>query len=1845
MKKNLFFGLTIIIVLVISVGAQGSTGSEGELKAKANELFEAQDYKEAKLMYAQLLSLYPKDPTYNYRFGACVLQTEADKTKPLKYLNFAASKANVDPLAYFYLGRAHHLNYEFALAVKQYSKFKNKASSDQRVKYDVDRQIEMCKNGNSLLAKLNEVQVLERQSIAEKDFYRIYDEDAIGGNIIVTPEQFKSKYDKKMDENSIIFLATDAKEVYYSSYGKKGDNGKDIYKAIKLGNGEWSEGVSLGNSINTKYDEDYAYIKPDGRTLYFASKGHTSMGGYDVFRSVLDEATGQWTEPENLDFAFNSADDDFMFVTDQAEITAYFASNRTNEFGEVTVYKVLTERAPAQLSVISGTFVAESNPDQKKAKITVIDKSTQETIGVYETDDNGNYSIEIGKNGGEYQFNIETNEVDPIHTGVVSIPKQDEFEVLGQELRLFGPGDAQQLLIKNIFDGTAANNLAATNGPSISSELIKLKANLEVNYNANDLAALQQKRVEQEKEINADNTPAGTQERDEPITNIEEIADTEDSNTAVASVDVAENQKEITEKETESSNNPTSSNQALTADQIEEEVRSISAEKNQAVDDKQKAIGIQYSTAVKLEQEATALFAKAGEMESSGSDKNEIDGIRKEAGVKAFRASVAAQLAQDLEASINDDLKSLEVIETTEMSINSAVEANELQNAANMLNELKSTNTETNTVEDVIKSSLSSIEERNSLADKKISDFSAKSKSFAEEKNSLQNQLATLSEEVAKASGKKKEELIKSEEATALDLKDIEYQFGILNQNLLEAKLTKKSLSTEKEEVLAASNRFKLGSSEVTQVTEEEKNQLFDQLKKIRDENRLAYAPGNELYQSADDVILAEEVSSINTVDSNAPNEIETIPSQNLQAEDSNEELDGENTNLFENQTVSSINSTYSGKINSAEAVEDEELRLANKIQVYENWLADLKGKKAEVSSAFDAEIKEEERSVLQTELSELTTNIRTQQQAKRDAELELAQLASGEFVADNSAIQNSNDITETSIVKDEFTSLDFNQKLQPTSAESATQLIEAKKSLFEAGELSSQQQVAQESAYSLPTAEERTAAFARANRLKKESEAKQIEAAEKFALFNLKEYQLNKAKIDKANELDERYTTESRDLALLLAEEANDFFTEAAILRSEIEEGDRLSQKEVNLQKAYDYEVLALQKQKEALEKLGMVLSEVLSAKTGDSAPKKVAKPFVQVIEDEEILAIVEAPKAKAQAELKSAEVVTLEDSIAKLQAVVDGMSDGAAKDSVQNRVKDLSAEREQKLQQAALYYERERQINEGLVGVVPSNANAENLVLAPSKPALEVILDTVDINGERKQLVLQASSFKEFANNRQSLVSQTKAAEVAYQEALALANENKRLQKQAIVESNMAKAVKNEDEKQRLIKSAEVIESKIKSNETKIEDLNKATKVKNILIQSLTEKDKAYLAQLNEAEKKEYIYLSNEFVPEIQEVAAIQTPAATTPSSEESGTIASEETAQDSRDLSPIEANNTLELPAGIEVDETADVTIDENSVEPTTVAQPAVKQVEETQAEPTAAIAKLNTPVVKRETSASIVKIENIDLVPREVKQAIFVTLNRNESAYNESKPIPTKANMPQGVVYKVQVGAFRKEIPASTFKGFAPLMAEPSGTGITRYTAGLFADENTALAARDEIRKIGYPDAFVVAFLNGERISVSKARTSGGAVTSPNSSTSFPKINGGNSGSSTSGTSVVASSAQVTQVPGGSKEALPAEFNSEQTEEVVNTETVEGVYYTIQIGVFSTPVKKGVFDYEGLNVVALPNGLYRYHAGMFNSLFDAADLKNEITATIKDAFITAYYNGKRISLSEASKLQNK
>ena len=437
LNKILVFSAVFFIALF---QASAQYASEEELKDAANQLFEDENYSEALPLFSQLLSLYPKDPNYNFKYGASSLYAKKDKEKPLKYLKFAVTKSNVDPLAYYFLARGYHINYNFEAAIVNYNKFKEKGNSKQFQKYDVYRQIEMCESGKTLLKSLTEIGVVDNKEIRESDFFRSYTLDGIGGKVVVKPDEFKSKVDKKKGDNSLIYIGEKKDQIIYSSYGDDSKGSKDLYKVTKTPSGEWSKPQKL-NGVNSNYDEEYPFLHSDGKTLFFSSKGFNSMGGYDIFRSTFNSSTNSWSTPENLDFPINTPGNDILYISDVDNKLAYFASNRNSEQGKINVFKVTVNPMPVKNSVIKGVFLAEVNPTMRDAKITIQDVDGQELFGVYKTDNKtGKYLLLLPSNGGKFKILVETNDSAPIHSAIIDVPALEEFRSLKQELVLVGEG-------------------------------------------------------------------------------------------------------------------------------------------------------------------------------------------------------------------------------------------------------------------------------------------------------------------------------------------------------------------------------------------------------------------------------------------------------------------------------------------------------------------------------------------------------------------------------------------------------------------------------------------------------------------------------------------------------------------------------------------------------------------------------------------------------------------------------------------------------------------------------------------------------------------------------------------------------------------------------------------------------------------------------------------------------------------------------------------------------------------------------------------------------------------------------------------------------------------------------------------------------------------------------------------------------------------------------------------------------------------------------------------------------------------------------------------------------------
>jgi len=140
---------------------------------------------------------------------------------------------------------------------------------------------------------------------------------------------------------SSITITEDESTLYFASERPGGLGGLDIYSCKKDKKGAWTVVKNLGPAINTEYDDEAPYIEHDGKTLYFSSKGRKGMGGYDMFKSTLiNLEKREWTEPENLGSPINTPDDDVFIVGTGKPNRFYYSSVRANGVGYSDIYLI-----------------------------------------------------------------------------------------------------------------------------------------------------------------------------------------------------------------------------------------------------------------------------------------------------------------------------------------------------------------------------------------------------------------------------------------------------------------------------------------------------------------------------------------------------------------------------------------------------------------------------------------------------------------------------------------------------------------------------------------------------------------------------------------------------------------------------------------------------------------------------------------------------------------------------------------------------------------------------------------------------------------------------------------------------------------------------------------------------------------------------------------------------------------------------------------------------------------------------------------------------------------------------------------------------------------------------------------------------------------------------------------------------------------------------------------------------------------------------------------------------------------------------------------------------------------
>ena len=1937
----------VCLVIVASVSplfAQKGQKEGSDLAQRAAALFEEGRFAEAYPLYSQLVSLKPTDPDLNFRFGATALYAGVAKENAIKHLSFAVKKNCADVRVYFYLGKAHHLNYEFTEAAQHYRTYLKKRDPKEKQPLDAERNLRMCEQGNALLSNIRDVVVLEKTEASLSDFFRYYNLEEIGGRVLRTPEELLSKYDKKVGLLSTMHYPGDALTIYFTSYGKDGKSGKDLYRADILPGGSYSTPERLPDVINTDDDEDFAFMHPDGRSFYFASRGHNSMGGFDIFRSAYDPVTDTFSKPVNLDFAINTPDDDLFYVVDSLKQTAYFASKRNSSQGSVHVYKVLVNALPVNLTFIAGNYITEAPGLDDQAKITVIDELTGRTVTETQASVKaGGYLLELPK-AGVYSIHVQPKGSAVKHAGVFTVPNYDKSVALGQELRIVNDGGLEKLVITNSFDLPLDVDLA-----QLAADALRKRAALDVNATDDRIKAaeelndpgngLREEKTEDELVVSAGfergTTLAQVNERLTQRAHEQEAIASRMEEQAVVYLQEAASEQKKARKTLAQAQAFMERIDRDDASSYATALREYNGQLDEANRSAKRAIAL-VEAAEKLNKQSVVLKANTGDLRTrsgqisllieNGEQAKAIDELAEvhrmfsKAPTDNNPAKVAVELA------IEQEQKSLASISQRLATAEEDTKALE-RRREQVQRERDATTRKSLKVQ--LDIDLEAIDER--IAANKLDVLNAQERLKKSERklSQLLSENALIVEALFANAAPNN---VPFDEALAQQLKsDLDDDFGKLEV------LTIDEQKAHWEADEQAGSRFDIALIPAVAAKSSKLNIDLKPLELRQESYELALKQINdrgvapEAQRLALKAIETESVSRqiqlLNNIDLAAL----SLEEQQIIGEEINrlkawavelhEALPPKQTTPTDSETLKMIQMRYPDYAQTrSDGGRSDLMQMRQRIEIAQRIENELRTEQVNLRQALidaddAAEAQAIERELQQVEAFMASVSADTEVQKllmawendrkelleenESYASLMRRQIALTETYLDGLDALNAKAV--------EFNNDEERMRIEELSEQALVKLNEQRDELAllvnvsddKAADSSSTETSA--GIETLPvTNDERQAEI---DQMVRRIDATDDEAERDRLMADLTLLR-NSASANKSVvvltpplDFDEQTSVEAIASFALLDERLKrvdgylaqkNVIDEKTIEIAEIDEQIKAADKSSSIKRLDRKREEAFLERSEALIERSKLAASPLNVAYHENR-EEIRLQFERMSLNADQRKVIGTHLATQQREAEMAmerasgmrkQYAKERDDIKKAAYFDQALELELKAIASQDRLLMVLGQRENLISMSAQTLEAwlsgvpiiEADDSSGLeladnVNVVPDNDSSEQVEAEPmpatektSNDALEN--DAPAVDQEVTPVVVNES----LGDDDDDDAKETQAAFI--DEADQSADGDERIQLAMVEKKQRA------EERVRSLK-----EASLSVDLTKVSSRREAVPVPESLVS-----DDEIVGLNNERETA--LRLRNAVVNDIEDlkrrITSMEKAVINAESQAEEEGLAQElrtlyrnaevryaELADADNQLDAIDAQ--IEVRLAEVIDRKSELAATNEPVAET-LRDAAARAVDsrasaanseeanstESMREPTTSNEVLTSPKDDVLSNSSISKSMYYFALPEVLIESIFDV--SSQPVYTKEQPIPIDATMPEGLMFKVQVGAFRNPIDQDLFGGFTPLMGERLSSGIVRYTAGAFVAFNEADEAKRQIRQLGYRDAFVVGYFNGKRISLAEAKalaqkTDMGLV----ASSQKDAVSAVRSAASTE--QMQAAPASVTPLRGEAQSVASITPTTSEapivTKENANVEVKlptfasnwresTGVWLTVQIGVYSKPV--GIDELYRVNDVmaeVLDRGLVRYTSGKYNTIDQANSARDRAReAGIRDAFVTAYIDGQRVPLSDAVPLLN-
>lgn len=305
-----------------------SFGLQAQSLDQAKKLYNDGQYAEAKPAFERLVKQAPNNGSYNHWYGVCCFET-GDLDGAEKHLTIGINRKVQD--SYKYLAEVYFARYKFEEAAEMYEEYITLLTKKKQDTEHWQKQMDIATTAQRMLEKVEDVQVIDSVVIAKDQFLSAYTLSEESGTLTTYKEFFQSS----LPFESTVYMNQKGDKIYYAQ--ETTENQLCLFTQSRLMD-HWGDEKQLPMNINSSENDNYPFVLSDGVTLYYASKGNGTLGGYDLFVTRYNTNSDTYLTPEQLGMPYNSPYNDYMIVFDEAKKLGWFVSDRYQPEDKVCVY-------------------------------------------------------------------------------------------------------------------------------------------------------------------------------------------------------------------------------------------------------------------------------------------------------------------------------------------------------------------------------------------------------------------------------------------------------------------------------------------------------------------------------------------------------------------------------------------------------------------------------------------------------------------------------------------------------------------------------------------------------------------------------------------------------------------------------------------------------------------------------------------------------------------------------------------------------------------------------------------------------------------------------------------------------------------------------------------------------------------------------------------------------------------------------------------------------------------------------------------------------------------------------------------------------------------------------------------------------------------------------------------------------------------------------------------------------------------------------------------------------------------------------------------------------------------